>query len=77
MAKQTLEQRFAVLEAQVDKLQEEIEATRTHQPKDWKRAIEKYGGDADLQAIFSAAMKLRQADRNRARQRPRKRATKE
>lgn len=70
MDRQSLERRFAKLEAQLGKLQDEVRAAK--ETKSWERAIEKYGDDDGLQAVFSAAMKLREADRKRARQRRRK-----
>jgi hypothetical protein len=64
MASLTLEKRLSKLEAEVTKLRQEIQSTKA---KNWERAIEKYAGDDDLQAVFAAAMKLREADRRRAR----------
>jgi hypothetical protein len=75
MTKQAIERRFAKLEARLGKLQAEIEAVK-NPSTNWERAIEKYAGDEGLQAVFSAAMKLREADRKRARQRRRKSDTK-
>ncbi|MEX2139007.1 MAG: hypothetical protein WD894_07080 [Pirellulales bacterium] len=66
-----MEKRLSLLEAEVNKLRKEVASTKA---KSWERAIEKYAGDNDLQAVFSAAMKLREADRKRARRRRSKRA---
>jgi hypothetical protein len=71
MAKQSLERRFTKLEARVGKLQKVVEAA-SGEPKNWEQAIEKYADNDGLQAVFRAAMKLREADRKRARQRRRK-----
>jgi hypothetical protein len=71
MDRQSLERRFAKLEAQLGKLQDELRAVKG-QAKGWEHAIEKYGDEEGLQSVFSAAMKLREADRKRARQRRRK-----
>jgi predicted nucleic acid-binding Zn-ribbon protein len=71
MSTTTLEIRMESLEAQVAKLQNEIRELRTRKDKNWCRAIEKYAGDEDLQSIFAEAMKLREADRQRAREKRR------
>ncbi|HUE71311.1 MAG TPA: hypothetical protein VMP01_10545 [Pirellulaceae bacterium] len=64
-----LEKRVQTLEAQVA----ELRAERSGQPKNWRAAVAKYAGDGDLQSIFAEALKLREADRKRARQRPTRR----
>jgi hypothetical protein len=74
MSIQTLQKRLTILEAQFDKLRKEVDSNKA---KSWQRAIDKYGGDEDLQAVFSAAMKLRESDRERARRKHRRRANKE
>ncbi len=66
MARQDLGKRVAALESRVTKLQEEVCSARAHKQKDWRRAVEKYAGDADLQSIFAEAMKLRETERKRA-----------
>ena len=70
MANHALEKRLALLESQVDLLREEVQANKG---SNWQRAVEKYSGDDDLQAVFSAALKLREVDRKRARQKRGKR----
>ena len=65
MIRPNLEKRVETLEAQVA----ELRAARPGQPKDWRSAVAKYAGDADLQSIFTEAMKLRDADRKRAKKR--------
>lgn len=68
MSVKELEQRIEVLEAQVRELQSERIATGGR-VKDWRAAVEKYAGDEDLLAVFAAAAKLREQDRERARKR--------
>lgn len=65
MSSVTLERRMENLEAQVAQLQNEIRDLRTQKDKDWRRTVEKYAGDEDLQAVFAEALKLREADRDR------------
>lgn len=57
-----VKERIERLEVQVAELQLRL---RQESGKDWLRAVEKYAGDEDLQAVFHAAMKLREADRSR------------
>jgi hypothetical protein len=67
MSRADIAKRVAVLESQVTELQDQVRSARPRKPKDWRRAVEKYAGDADLQTVFAEAMKLREADRRRAR----------
>jgi hypothetical protein len=67
MSRQDIGKRLAALESRVTELQEEIRSSHPPRQKDWRRAVEKYAGDADLQSVFAEAMKLRDADRKRAR----------
>jgi len=68
MARSDLEQRVANLESQVEKLAERLQANgKSPAGKDWRRAVEKFAGDPDLQSIFAEAMKLREAERRRVR----------
>ena len=57
MANISLEKRVAQWEVQMSKLQ------RERDKPSWQRAIEKFADDEDLLAIFSEAMKLREAER--------------
>lgn len=66
MSRQDLGQRLAALELRVTELQEEVQLARPGRQKDWRRAVEKYAGDEDLQSVFAEALKLRDADRKRA-----------
>ena len=63
------------LESRLAKLEREVSSLRAHimgvppGKKDWSRAVEAFAGDEDLQKIFQGAMKLREADRKKARNR--------
>lgn len=70
MARPNLESRVADLESQVEKLTDELRATNGRRAKNWQLAVEKYTGDNDLQSVLTEAMKLREADRKRARRTP-------
>ena len=59
------------------KRQPKVRAVDGGNDKTWQRAVEKYSGDADLQAVFSTAMKLREADRKRAKNSRQKRSKQE
>ena len=69
MASQRLADRLAQLEAQVTELRLEIHSSRERGAKNWRRAVEKFADDEDLQSILQEAMKLRETDRKRARDR--------
>jgi uncharacterized protein HemX len=69
-----LAKRVATLKSQVTELQEQVRSDRAQRRKDWRRAAEKFAGDADLQSVFADAMKLREADRKRARKSARARS---
>ena len=74
MPRLDLAKRVATLESQVTELQEQVRSDRPQRRKDWRRAVEKYAGDADLQSVFADALKLREADRKRARKSARARS---
>jgi hypothetical protein len=67
MSKPTLEQRVAALEHQVAELKTAVETGE--RPKDWRRTIGMFTGDEGMKEIFDEAMKIREADRERARRR--------
>ncbi len=48
----------------------EVHSSREQGAKNWRRAVEKFADDEDLQSILQEAMKLREADRKRAREKP-------
>jgi hypothetical protein len=70
MPRLDLAKRVATLESQVMELQEQLRSVQPRKQKDWRRAVEKYAGDADVQSVFAEALKLRDADRKRARRKP-------
>jgi hypothetical protein len=70
-----LEQRVARLEARVNQLQKSLGVNGKGSQQGWRKAVDKFAGDADLQSIFAEAMKLREADRKRVR-RPRAKSRK-
>jgi hypothetical protein len=75
MSKLSLEERVAALEQRMA----ELDASSPNESlrKDWRRTIGAFTDDPDMQRLFKEAMKLREADRARARRIPRpKRRTK-
>jgi len=67
MSRLDLGKRVTALETRVTELQEAMGSVPPRRQKDWRRAVEKYAGDADLQSVFADAMKLRAKDGKRAR----------
>ncbi len=65
MAKQSIEERVAALEREVAALK--AAAVNGARPKDWRRTIGLFTDDPGMQRVFEEAMKLREADRARAR----------
>jgi hypothetical protein len=63
----SLEERVKSLEKQI----EELQATMANgwRPKDWRRTIGMFTGDKGMQDLFEEALKIREADRERARRR--------
>jgi hypothetical protein len=72
MAKNTLEQRVATLEAEVAELRTAL--ARVQRPKDWRRTVGMFAEDPGMQAIFEEAQRIREADRAKARRRYAKRS---
>ena len=70
MSKQSLEERVASLERDVAELK--AAAANGSPRKDWRSTIGMFTDNPGMQRVFEEAMKLREADRARAR-RPRKR----
>jgi hypothetical protein len=58
-----LRSRVEQLEAQMAQVQAVL--FRPGEAKNWRQAVEKYAGDADLLAVFAAGQKLREADRKK------------
>lgn len=67
MAGQNLEQRVTALEEEVGRLQRELRSANGARAKDWRRTIGAFTDDEGIRAILADAMKLREADRNKAR----------
>jgi len=65
MASNDLEQRVAALEAEVAQLKAKpaTDAAR----KSWRAAMGMFTGDEGMKQVFDAALKLREADRRKAR----------
>jgi hypothetical protein len=63
----TLEQRVAAVEQELAELKERQANGRD---KNWRRTIGMFTDRPDMKELFAEAMKLREADRRRARRRP-------
>jgi hypothetical protein len=71
MKKLTIEQRVAVLEQELSELKARRDNGRV---KDWRRTVGRFTDNPGMKELFAEAMKLREADRRKARRRqPRKR----
>jgi hypothetical protein len=66
MPRQTVEERLAHLESRVSELQAELRA-KNRPKKDWRRTIGAFTDDPGMQQILQEAMRLREADRAKAR----------
>jgi hypothetical protein len=66
MTRPTLEERIRVLELQVAQLRNELNA-KGRRKKDWRRAVGLFTDDEGMQENFREAMRLREADRQKAR----------
>ncbi|MBI1901298.1 MAG: hypothetical protein HYS13_09325 [Planctomycetia bacterium] len=75
MSPRNLEQRVDALEAEVTKIQGELRRTVRQNGKDWRRTIGAFTGDEGMQEILREAMRLRKADRKKARTRRVRRVT--
>ena len=64
---QSLEQRVAALEQELSELKRRQGNCRE---KDWRRTIGVFTDNPQMKALFAEAMKLREADRRKARRRP-------
>src|SRR5687767_9815318 len=69
MKASTIEQRVAVLEQELSKLKAQRGSRHV---KDWRRTVGMFTDNPEMKELFTEAMKLREADRRKARQRHRK-----
>jgi hypothetical protein len=67
MSRPSVEQRIAALEQQVAQIK--AQQANGVPKKDWRGTVGKFPG---MQEIFAEAMKLREADRQKARRQPRR-----
>ena len=72
MSNQTLEQRVARLEAELQNLRRELSAKRPDRRSEWRSMVGVFTDDPGMQEVFKEAMKLREADRRKARRNPTK-----
>lgn len=68
----SIAQRLAALERQVKDLTQQH--ANGSAKKDWRRTVGMFTDDSEMQALFADAMKLREADRKKARRRQGKRS---
>lgn len=66
MASSVLEERVDNLENRMTQLQQELQAVKRG-GKDWRSTIGMFTDDEGMKAVFQAALKLRAADRKKAR----------
>jgi len=69
MPKPTLEQRVAALEQQVARLKQTVP-----RQKDWRRTLGMFSNDPVMKEIDEETLKIREADRRRARKKRKARA---
>ena len=74
MQNQTLEQRVARLETEMQTLRDELSGARRNHRGDWRSMVGAFTDDPGMQEIFKEAMRLREADRRKARRKPAKAA---
>jgi hypothetical protein len=67
MASQSLEQRVAELESQVNQLRDEVRRSKLSTGKDWRRTIGAFTDNEGMQEILQEAMRIREAGRQKAR----------
>jgi hypothetical protein len=75
MEQQTLEQRVARLEAELKELRQALSSTQPDRRKEWRSMVGAFTDDHGMQEIFKEAMRLREADRRKARRKPAKART--
>jgi hypothetical protein len=69
----SLEERVAVLEQEFSEFKARQGAQRE---KDWRRTVGMFTDNPEMKELFAEAMKLREADRRKARRHPTKRPVK-
>ena len=67
MARQTIEQRIAALEKEVAQLSNKLRSNREPGRDDWKATVGMFANDPIMKEIDEEALKIREADRRRAR----------
>jgi hypothetical protein len=67
----SLKERVERLETEVAQLKTALNTAKSLRTKNWRRAVDKFTGDADLLGVFAEARKLREADRSKARRKHR------
>ena len=67
MPRNSLDQRVSRLESDLARLRAEVLAIRRHDTKDWRRTIGVFTDDEGMKEILAEAMKIREADRKKAR----------
>jgi hypothetical protein len=72
MTVKQLEERIEHLESKLAELQSALESKGLLGPNGWVRAMDRWAGDEDIQAVFAAASKLREAERAKVRKPKRK-----
>ncbi len=71
MPQLSLEQRVAALERQVAQIK--VQHTNGPRRKDWRKTVGMFTDDPGMLELFADAMKIREADRQKARRRQSKR----
>jgi hypothetical protein len=67
MPPRTLKERVTALERQVAEMRAVL--ANGDLPDDWRRTLGMFSNDPGMQELFAEALKIREADRQRARQR--------
>jgi len=62
-----LERRVKALESRVARLQDDMRSARGVKEKDWRRTIGAFTDDEGLKEVLREALRLREADRKKAR----------
>ena len=67
MASSSLKTRVEILESQLARLADELQASRVAKAKDWRRTIGAFTNDEGMKNLLQGALRLREADRKKAR----------